>query len=458
VAVYDRWHVASPEPGAESCRCRNGRGGKLYPSADHLKGKRWQVQWEDPNAPGRKRLKRNFELKDGDNPNLHAAAYDKHIQGTIVARTYTDPGAGDVTLKDYAETWRKGRGHDVNQAAAVERRLRLHVYEGEPGSGLTPRGAPAIGQHTLAVLDRRPSLSSAWISAMPLAQRSALHVVTDVSACLDAALDDGAVRRNPLKADSVRWPSPGRTRARPWTAGQVAAMRGELPGLWQVVPDLGAGTGMRQGEMFGLGVDDVDWLVRKDPRVRVVRALKIVGNELRFGPLKNRKVHSVPLAPLLKEKLSRHLDQYPAREVTLPWHDPRDRERHGQPVTVRLVLSTGAGMPVDRPLFDRCWRAARKRAGITPADGRARDDGCHALRHTFASLQLRQGVDIVRVAAWLGDTVAVVADTYAHLMPGDDDSDGAAAVDSFFRSCALDVPAEGPKGKLVQAAGDVPHV
>jgi integrase len=70
----------------------------------------------------------------------------------------------------------------------------------------------------------------------------------------------------------------------------------------------------------------------------------------------------------------------------------------------------------------------------------------HALRHTAASAWLAAGVDIVSVAAWLGDTVQMVHQTYAHLMPDADDR-GRKAMNAFFAakdSCALDVPSDVP--------------
>jgi hypothetical protein len=64
---------------------------------------------------------------------------------------------------------------------------------------------------------------------------------------------------------------------------------------------------------------------------------------------------------------------------------------------------------------------------------------------------LRDRIDIVRVAAWLGDTVAIVAKTYAHLMPDDDDSGGRAAMDAFLKACAPDAPREAAEGGGAQA-------
>ncbi len=44
----------------------------------------------------------------------------------------------------------------------------------------------------------------------------------------------------------------------------------------------------------------------------------------------------------------------------------------------------------------------------------------HDLRRTFASLLVSRGVSLYKVAKWLGDTTAVVENTYGHLIPKDD--------------------------------------
>jgi integrase len=429
MAVYDRWH-RDPQPGDEPCRCSRGRS-RLYPGANHLKGDRWQVRWRDP-ATGRQKAK-NFRLREGTNANEHADAFDKRIAGDILARTYIDPRAGEITLRQYAEQLRAARTIANQETAAdLELRLRLHVYEGAPGSGKTPRGAPSIGQHPMGMLAARPSIVAAWAAAIPLSPIRARHVMGDVSYVFRVATGDGIVMRDPTRVPSVKWPEvTGRT-ARPWSLEQLEAVRGHLPRRYRVLLDLGAGTGMRQGEMLGLGADDIDWLKRDDPRVRVVRQLKYVDGKLWFAPLKNRKPHSAPLSPELKRRLQRHLDEFPAVTVTLPWLDPADRDRHGKPFTARLIITTAARRPVPGTSLNNAWRRAAKRAEVTPEDGRPRDDGLHALRHTFVSTQLRAGVDIVRVAAWIGDTVQTVVEIYAHMMPGGDDGDGRAAVEAFF--------------------------
>lgn len=435
MAVYDRWH-RDPRPGDEPCRCGTRRT-PLYPAAGHLRGDRWQVRWRDP--AGRQR-KRNFALKVGSNPGLHADAYEAKVQRDLDRRDYVDPSAAEVTLHDYAEQWRLSRSHDTVTAGHLERRLRLHVYEAPATPGRTPRGGAAIGQLRMGALARQPSAVQAWIASMPLLASSARLVVGDVSAIFRAAMDDGIVGRDPTAAASVRRPA-GRTRkARPWTPGQVDAMTAALPGRYAIIPRLGAGTGMRQGEIFGLAVEDIRFLGR-NPEIAVSRQVKLVGGALHFAPLKNRRPHAVPLAPSLAPRLARHLELYPAAEVTLPWHDLSDPGKHGKPATFRLVLTDGQGRALDRARFAGVWVPARRRAGIGAAaeEGARPANGMHALRHTYASAQLRAGVDVVRVAAWMGDTVGVVVKTYLHLMPGDSGDDGRAAVDAFFGPCAPDV-------------------
>lgn len=449
MAVYDRWH-RDPAPGDEPCPCGKGRR-RLYPGAEHKRGDRWQVRWRDP-ATGRQRAK-NFALRDGEDANRHADAFDKLIAAQILTRTYVDPKSAEITLRAYAEEWRGSRRIARPQTAdRLERMLRLHVYEdpARPGSGQTPKGAPAIGQRAIGVLAARPGLVAGWAAGIPLAPGPARQVMGRVSKVFRAAIEDGIVGRDPTRLEVVDWPGAGPGKARPWSLGQLEAMRGKLPERWRVLLDLGAGAGLRQGEMLGLGADDVDWLKRDDPRIRVVRQLQHAGGKAVFRPVKNRAPHSPPLSPLVRDRLAAHLERFPPVTVTLPWDDPADRERHGKPVTARLIVTSPGGTPAWGTTLSNTWNAAGRRAGVTPEGERARDDGCHALRHTFVSSQLRAGVDIVRVAAWIGDTVEMVATTYAHMMPGRDDDDGRAAVDAFLAPA----PEAAPSARDVQSEGE----
>jgi integrase len=103
-------------------------------------------------------------------------------------------------------------------------------------------------------------------------------------------------------------------KARPWTFAQVAGMARALPGQYAGLPYLSAGTGMRQGEMFGLAVDDVVFPGRR-PFVRVHPPDRIVTGVLCFAPVKNNKQHDVPLSEAPAPILAEHIRQYPPRAV-----------------------------------------------------------------------------------------------------------------------------------------------
>jgi integrase len=225
-------------------------------------------------------------------------------------------------------------------------------------------------------------------------------------------------------------------------------MAGALDPRYAVLPYLGAGTGMRQAELFGLADDDIEFQARR-PVIHVRRQVRIVRGTACFAPVKNRKEHDVPLAASLAPILAGHIERYPPVPVTLPW-----KELGGDPATFRLIVTRPDGRPWKGPGFDQAhWHRAQDKAGVTPPRAKgekrkaARDQGMHVQRHTAASAWLSAGADIVAVAAWLGDTVETVHRTCAHLMPDADDR-GRKAMDQFFKrfgdeGSAPDVPSGG---------------
>ena len=311
MTVYDRWHKSRPAPGEEPCREHSRGNTKLYPSADHGKGDRWQVRWRDETGNQRKR---NFAKRDGIDSEKHASAFDVKVRAALDDGSYVDPKDANTTFRNFAEDWRQTRTHDVTTAGRIERELRLHVY-------------PFIGGRSLRELAKRPSLTQAWISGMKLAASSKRQVIRDVSSVYVAAIDDGLINRNPTQAQSVTRPKAEDKKAQPWTFAQVESMARSLPGRYAVLPYLAAGTGMRQGEMFGLAVDDVVFLGRR-PVVHVNRQVRIVSGVLCFAPVKNDKEHDVPLSEALVPLLAEHIRQYPPRAVIAAVADAGRRSGH----------------------------------------------------------------------------------------------------------------------------------
>jgi integrase len=174
--------------------------------------------------------------------------------------------------------------------------------------------------------------------------------------------------------------------------------------------------------------------------------IKAVGGQLVYAPVKNKKARDVPMAEPVLPRLSEYMRRFPPVPVTLPWHEPSNKKRHGKPVTRELILTRPDGRPMQAEAFNRPWRAACKKAGIP--DRGPRLNAFHAMRHTFASACLSDGLNPAKVAALLGDTLEVTLATYSHFLPDDDDR-ARDILGRFFNpvsgspesgGCARDVP------------------
>jgi integrase len=424
MSVYDRWHKTRPGPGDEPCREHSRARTKLYPTADHGKGDRWQVRWRDDT--GRQRKENFAKRSDAD-------ARDAQVRASLTKGIYVDDAAGKITFCAYAEQWRASRTHDPATAERIKSEFTHHVYADPSKPGKTLKGGPAIGHYQMRALAKQVSTMQAWISGIPLHPNSARQLIMDVSQVFTAAVDDGIIARNPLSARSVQRPKPLRREAVAWSRGQIESVVATLPAHVAAMAYLGAACGHRQGELFGAALNDIDFL-RKMIRVEV--QVKYLNRCMVFAPVKNRKARDVPVADPVIPILSEHVRLYPPVSVTLPWMTP-----DGKPVTRRLLFTRPDGKPHYRGSLNLHWARAWRAAGIPEAE---QINGMHVLRHTAASVWLSAGLSLAKVAAYLGDTKEVVLATYAHFMPDDDDR-AREIMNVFFTardhgSCAPDVP------------------
>lgn len=419
MAVYDRWHLSHPPEDAQPCRCARGKT-KLYPNPKtHEKGLRWQVRWDtvDDETGKRRQPRRNFAKKDGTDPETCAEAFD----ATVTLDADVDPAAGRQPFKGYAEQVLDNRAVDENTRHEMRLRFTRHVY-------------PAVGDQELRTLAKRPTLIQNLIRRLERAGLSADYIrliMVNVETVFTSALDDGLVTKNPVAAKSVTLPPVIKKKVVPWTGEQATAMREQLPGHAKAMVDVAAGLGLRQGEVFGLSPDDVEWLAT-EPVVHVRRQVKWARQvsaddktrrAMVFAAPKGGKVREVPLPESVKLALAQHMEAHPAAAVTLPWKSPG-----GDPATVKLFFPHGDGASakaMDRDSFaSRVWRPALERAGIVAPPKRghkrkpAREHGMHALRHFFASSLLTEGEAVQAVSEWLGHSKpSITWDIYAHLMP-----------------------------------------
>jgi integrase len=284
---------------------------------------------------------------------------------------------------------------------------------------------PFFGHRQLVSI--KPSHIREWDRGLvgKLASSTRSVVFAHLRSILAAAVDDERIAKNPCSARSVKQPRPVERRVVPWKVTDVAAIRAALPERYRPAVDLGAGCGMRQGEIFGLGLHDVDfdggWL-------HVFRQLKLVRSRLVFGLPKNDRDRRIPLPATVARALRRHIERYPPVHVVLPWEDPASNELVG----VDLVLTTPRRNAINRATFDgKAWKPALTGAGIVPT----RATGTHALRHFYASSLLDAGESIKALASYLGHSDAgFTLRVYTHLMPASEERTRR-AIDDLFDSC-----------------------
>jgi len=294
--------------------------------------------------------------------------------------TYVDVRAGRVTFEVFAEQWLKAQTFDESTREAVASRLRVHIL-------------PALGKLELRMI--RPSVLQAWLRGRQdrCAPRYLRVMLGNVSAILGAAVEDGLIARNPCASKSVRAPKVEQKKIEPWSQERVDAVIAAHPERYRAVPVVAAGAGLRQGEVFGLRVQDIDFLGRK---LHVRRQIKLLGGKPTLASPKGGKERDVPLAEVVAVALSERLRAYP------PGDDG-------------LVFTSREHKPMSRTYYNtHIWKPALIAAVVEPT----RANGMHALRHYFASVLLDAGESIRALADYLGHSdPGFTLRVYTHLMP-----------------------------------------
>ncbi|GGR43087.1 tyrosine-type recombinase/integrase [Streptomyces netropsis] len=402
--IQDRWYKLETGPDGTSQRVKTDRYGT---------GLRYRARYVAPDGSERSR---SFP----DKQKRLAEAWLSQIAADMTRGQYVDPAAGKVTFEQYATTWLASQTTDVSTIDAIDQRFRLHIF-------------PHIGSRSMSAFT--PGHIRAWGRALQdagLASSYQRVIFANVSAVFSAAVDDGVLVRNPCRANSVRPPKRDARKVQVWPEGRVLAVRDALPTPYRKVVDMGAGCGLRQGEIFGLAVDEVDFL---GGVVHVVRQVKMVKAQLVFAPPKGGKMRDVPLSDAVAFALAEHITERPPLEVTLPWRTP-----DGPPVTASLLFYSRERKAVNRNYFNmRVWKPALVSAGVIPGRevgqrfAESRQHGMHALRHFYASVLLDAGENIKALAEYLGHgDPGFTLRTYTHLMPNSQ-ARARKAVDRVFR-------------------------
>jgi integrase len=379
--VQDRWYKKVVDSATKKVsRVRTGQFGK---------GMRYKVRYIDPDGVEKSQMYPDKCKKQADDFLLGVES-DKR-EGR-----YVDPGAGRTPFEEFAKKWMGAQTFDWTTRERVGSRLRTHFY-------------PFFGKKGIGAI--RPSDVQGWLRWLQernVSPNSRVLYFTHLVSIFNLAIDDKRIAINPAVAKSVTRPREERSPVVPWSAGRARAVRNALPERYRPAVSIPAGLGLRQGEVFGFSLDDVD---RSRNMVNLVRQVRIVGGRLVYSLPKRRKTREMPIGPGLLADLDAYAEIFPPVAVTLPWDHPG-----GELVTVNLLMVTELGEACRRQTFNlMVWQPALKKAGVTQP---TRADGMHALRHLYASVLLDAGESIKALSRYLGHSdPGFTLRVYTHLLP-----------------------------------------
>lgn len=371
---------------------------------DGSTGKAWRAKWVG--VDGKARYKRGFDRKS----DAESYASDREAEVRHGVKLEGDMSQSKTTVEAWAKTWLAGveaRPQTVASYSAAIKRINAD-----------------LGGRTLASL--RPSEMRAWrrnlTSAGRMADSTAQHTAAIFQMILRAAVQDGLLTKSPLP------PGKGGSSAGTGrivevdellTIEQVVAWAAKLPARLRAAPILAATTGIRQGELLGLQVGDVDFPGRK---IRVWQQLvqPLGPGRPDYGPPKTAAgTRMVPLSERASFALAQHLAEFPSPA--------------GEP-----IFLTSGGKRWRRSAFRDEWVLARDAAKLPDWAH------WHALRDVAASTLIRSGTDLRAVMSIMGHTSSEeTLRTYARIWPDAQDV-ARKAIDDVWSAAEGQGSATGP--------------
>jgi integrase len=291
---------------------------------------------------------------------------------------YVDPQAGKVTFGEWAERWFK--------TTATLKPTTRRDYRSLLDNHVLPRFGdwPLAGIDTLAVKEWRAAMVEGGLGG-----KRAGKAMQVLSLVLSSAVEGGRLATN--KAAGVKLPKVQRREMLFLDAGQVEALAYAMDPRWRVLVLLSAYTGLRPCEVVALRVARLDLL---RGTVRVAEAAPEVAGRLEWGSVKTHEARTVHLPRFLRDELAAHLAASGAGPDA-------------------LVFTAARGGPIRESKWVPGYFKPAVRAAGLPEALRWYD-----LRHTAASLLIREGASIKAVQKQMGHaTAAITLDVYGHLFP-----------------------------------------
>jgi len=308
---------------------------------------------------------------------------------------YIEPSK--TTVGEYLSHWLATYAkHNVRPTTyrSYEQLIRLHIV---PALGnvklqkLTPVQLQAFYSDKLTTgrLDGK---------AGGLSPRTVLHLHAVIREALHQAMRWQLVTRN--IADAVEPPRAKRAQITTWEPDDVARfLEASADDTYAPIWLVALTTGMRRGELLGLRWSDVD-LTRGELQVRQ-SLVEVDGKPVFQEPKTASGRRKVALSSATLAALRTHRTRQLELRLSLG-SDWRNMD---------LVFGNADGGPILPANLLRAFRRIIQRAGVPPIT-------FHALRHTHATLLLKEGLHAKIVSERLGHAnIGITLDTYSHVLP-----------------------------------------
>lgn len=251
----------------------------------------------------------------------------------------------------------------------------------------------------------------------PLSPKSLRNIYNMLHLCLDQAVINGHLLRNPLFG--VKLPAVTKKEIAILTLEEQAALhsaadRSITPAAFGIIFTLS--TGIRLGELLGLQWGDLDY---ENQAIRIRRTVGRLQRIDESGQLIPKGL-GIPTTEIVARSPKSKNAQRTIPLFPKVWNDLmiyRDKQKDLftllgiAPTSTTPIFSTPLGLMYEPRTYEDLFKRTLKEAKVP-------DINFHALRHTFATRALEAGMDIKVLSSILGHAQAsTTLNLYAHALP-----------------------------------------
>lgn len=223
------------------------------------------------------------------------------------------------------------------------------------------------------------------------------RVCTLIKLGLDAAIDYGLIKENPMR--KAKLPRYVKKEIKFWTQDQATAfLKFTTAERFHCVYALALFTGMRQGEILGLRWKDIDF---EKKTITVAQTLTHYGKSLKTGAKTISGERVIAISDQLIAILKNQRAKYAAFKLQATEFKDLD-------LVIYNLKDGGTVFPGN---FVKTYINTVKRSGLPHIP-------FHGLRHTHATMLIANGVNVKVISERLGHSkISVTLDVYSHVLP-----------------------------------------